>query len=365
MVIAFYIDEMNFRGVANSTYNFALNNEKILKNKSLIFFNKENKSNKLEMIKKFKKKFITIPISNFEEIENFEKKFKINYIYTQKGGERDKWVSKKIKTLVHCVYPQFLGEVHGFKYAFISKWLSKNFSNNKLDFIPYIVDIDKTKQNLKKKLKIKKNFTTLGYHGGESSFDINFIKDAILQTVKIRKDIFFVFLNVNKFCSHSRIKFLKGTSSERYKKKFINTCDGMIYGRSLGESFGLSCAEFSVVDKKIISYKFNRHRSHVYHTSKDIFLEYSSYKNLLNILLKFKFNRNKKYLCEYKKYNARIVMKIFEKVFLSNKPMKKITFLDYLYNLINHINMYKYYIKHKIYNHYYKFIESKLNITKA
>ena len=44
--------------------------------------------------------------------------------------------------------------------------------------------------------------------------------------------------------------------------------------------------------------------------------------------------------------------------------MKKIIFLDYLYNLINHINMYKYYIKHKIYNHYYKFIESKLNITK-
>lgn len=65
MVIAFYIDEMNFRGVANSTYNFALNNEKILKNRSLIFFNKENKSNKLEMIKKFKKKFTIIPISNY------------------------------------------------------------------------------------------------------------------------------------------------------------------------------------------------------------------------------------------------------------------------------------------------------------
>ena len=147
---------------------------------------------------------------------------------------------KKIKTLVHCVYPQFFG-----KFMVLNTLLFqngyKNFSNNKLDFIPYIVDIDKTKQNLKKKLKIKKNFTTLGYHGGESSFDINFIKDAILQTVKIRKDIFFVFLNVNKFCSHSRIKFLKGTSSERYKKKFINTCDGMIYGRSLESHLDLMC----------------------------------------------------------------------------------------------------------------------------
>ena len=33
MNIAFYIDEMNYRGVANSTYQFALQNKKILKNK--------------------------------------------------------------------------------------------------------------------------------------------------------------------------------------------------------------------------------------------------------------------------------------------------------------------------------------------
>ena len=28
------------------------------------------------------------------------------------------------------------------------------------------------------------------------------------------------------------------------KDHFLNTCDAMIYGRSLGESFGLSCGEF-------------------------------------------------------------------------------------------------------------------------
>ena len=44
MNIAFYIDEMNYRGVANSTYQFALQNQKILKNKSIIFFNKKKLS---------------------------------------------------------------------------------------------------------------------------------------------------------------------------------------------------------------------------------------------------------------------------------------------------------------------------------
>ena len=50
MNIAFYIDEMNYRGVANSTYQFALQNQKILKNKSIIFFNKKNYRNQKKRI---------------------------------------------------------------------------------------------------------------------------------------------------------------------------------------------------------------------------------------------------------------------------------------------------------------------------
>ena len=48
----------------------------------------------------------------------------------------------------------------------------------------------------------------------------------------------------------------------------------MIYGRSLGESFGLACAEFAVLDKPIISYKFNRHKSHKNSIPKEFFFEY-------------------------------------------------------------------------------------------
>ena len=38
MVIAFYVDEMNFRGIANSTYNYASLSKKYLKNNSIIFY---------------------------------------------------------------------------------------------------------------------------------------------------------------------------------------------------------------------------------------------------------------------------------------------------------------------------------------
>ena len=99
MQIAFYIDEMNLRGVANSTFKYAFYNEKILNNKSIIFYNKKNHRNLREVIIKFKKNFKIFGINNFENIDLYKKKLKIDYIYTQKSGEKDDWVSNNIKTL--------------------------------------------------------------------------------------------------------------------------------------------------------------------------------------------------------------------------------------------------------------------------
>ena len=361
MNIAFYIDEMNLRGVANSTYQYSFYNQKILKNKSIIFYNIKNLSNKKKVIIKFKKKFKVIGISNFLEIENYKRKLNIKYIYVQKGGERDYWISYKINTLVHSVYPQKLSEVHGFRYAFISEWLSTKFSNDKIPYVPYIVKVEKIKSNLRQILKIKKKQIVFGCHGGESSFDLKFVHDTLIDISNKRKDIVFLFLNIKKFCNHPRIIFLKGSFDEVYKKKFINTCDAMIYGRSLGESFGLACGEFSIQGKKIISYKFNRHKCHAYNLSKRNFIEYASRKELLNILINF----NKKYLIKLNKDNKYLdcsptkVMKLFNKVFLKESLDIKLSFFDYVVNFLSFMRMHYQYLRHKIYINYYRLFESK------
>ncbi len=359
MNIAFYIDEMNYRGVANQTFQLALNNRKILGNKSIIFYNKKNHRNKQDVIKKFKNKFPIIGVSEFKEIENFKEIYKINFLYTQKSGNKDNWNSKTIKTLIHAVYPQKITEKHGYSYAYISEWLSKNFSNRKVPFIPYIVEMHKTKNNLKKTLGIKKGNIVFGCHGGESSFDIRFVQDVLKKIVNVRKDITFIFLNINKFYNHPRIKFLKGTADEIFKKKFVNTCDAMIYARSLGESFGLSCGEFAIQDKPIISYKFNRHKSHKFNTTKKNFFEYSSYKKLYFLLKNFK--KNKKFVRKnkYKLYSSKKVMREFKNIFLSNKNEANFNLFDYMANYISFYKMHYFYLRHKLYNHYYNYFESK------
>lgn len=351
---------MNFRGVANSSYQYALKNIDILKNNSIIFYNKKNKSNKKEVIEKFRRKFKVYGIDKFSEINKYKKKLRIKYLYTQKSGTRDEWISNEIKTLVHSIYPQKLKEIHGYKYAYISEWLSTKYSNNKIPFVPYIVETENSNLNLKKKLKIKEKNLIFGCHGGESSFDMKFAQKAVLNIVKKRKDICFLFLNINKFCNHPQIKFLKGTSSEKTKREFINTCDAMIYGRSLGESFGLACGEFILQNKPIISYKFNRHRSHNFNVPKRYIYEYGSYMELIKILTKYKKNYDViKIDSKYKNYNGSKVMNIFSKVFLGNAISPKISFFDHITNLKNHLIMHYYYLRHKIYNHYFNLFESK------
>ena len=69
MIIAFYIEEMNYRGVANSIFLYSKYNEEILKNKSLIFYNTVNNRHKKFVLKKFKKKFKVIGVKNFSEID--------------------------------------------------------------------------------------------------------------------------------------------------------------------------------------------------------------------------------------------------------------------------------------------------------
>lgn len=363
MNIAFYIDEMNFRGVANSTYTYALNNKKILKNKSIIFYNKKNFRNKIEVIKKFKKKFISVGISNFKEIDLYKDKFKIHYIYTQKSGNKDSWTSKNIRTLIHAVYPQKINQIHGYRYAYASEWLSDKFSNNKIPFVPYVTENKKINKNLRSKFKIKKNDLVFGCHGGDSSFDMKFVQNSVLNIAKNRKDVFFLFLNINKFCDHPRVIFLKGTSNEGLKKKFINSCDAMLYGRSLGESFGLACAEFAVLSKDILSYKFNRHRCHKYNLPKKNYFEYSSY-NSLNLLLSNYIKRNlkSKYKSKYAFYTTKKVMKDFNNIFLKKENTIKISFYDLFINYYNHLKMYYFYLRHKIYNHYFNYFYLKFFI---
>lgn len=351
--VGFYLRELNFRGIANSIYIYAKNNQKILKNKSIIFYNSTALDNRIEAIKEFKKKFKTIKVSSLHDLERINKNLKLDYIYFQRDGAKDKIV-KNTKNIIHAVFPQNIFQYHGSSYAFISRWLSKTCSNNKFSYAPLPVQLLKNNQNLRAKLKIPKNAKVLGYHGGETSFDLNFVRDVIKKVVEQNKNIYFLFMNIKKFFNHKRVIFIKGTFNQSQKVKFINSCDAMLHARSLGESFGLSCAEFAIKNKPIFTYGYCRQRAH-FEICKNNIIPYYSYGDLnLKIL---NFNKNKKYNSKSleKELSEKNTIKIFEKVFLNKKQQKVSTnIIDYIIVFIFLLQRNYFYFRHKIYTNFYK-----------
>ena len=351
--VGFYLRELNFRGIANSIFIYAKNNQTILKNKSIIFYNSTALDNKPEAIKEFKKKFKTIKISSLSELEKINKNLKLDFIYFQRDGAKDEIVNNS-KNIIHAVFPQNPFQYHGSNYAFISKWLSKTCSNNKFPFAPLPVQLIKNNQNLRNKLKIPKSAKVFGYHGGETSFDLIFVRDAIKKVVKENKNIYFLFMNIRKFYNHKKVIFIKGSFNQSQKVKFINTCDAMLHARSLGESFGLSCAEFAIKNKPILTYGYCRQRAH-FEICKNNIIPYYSYKDLNKKIINF--NKNKKYNSNSLKneLSEKKTIKIFKKILLSKKQQKKpLNTIDYIIVAFFFLQKNYFYIRNKIYINFYK-----------
>ena len=88
-------------------------------------------------------------------------------------------------------------------------------------------------------------------------YSISYITNLTTMGIKnyIHSDTncYFLFMNTQKFYEHPRIIYLDKNLDLQYKSKFINTCDAMIHARDMGETFGLSIAEFSIKNKPIIT----------------------------------------------------------------------------------------------------------------
>ena len=352
--IGFYLNEINFRGVCNSVYLFAKNNERILKNKSIIFYWGGSSDNQAEVVKIFKKKFKLIKVKNFNELERISKNLKLDYCYFQRTGFKD-YLLKNTRNIIHAVFPE-KSKYHGYRYAFVSGWLSKVCSNNQYPYLPLPVKLLKNNQNLRNKLKIPKNAKVFGYHGGETSFDLIFVRDAVKKLVKQNKNIYFLFMNIKKFFNHKKIIFIKGTFNQTQKVKFINTCDAMLHARSLGESFGLSCAEFTIKNKPILTYGYCRQRAH-FEICKNNIIPYYSYKDLNTKILNFK--KNKKYNSGNLKneLSEKKTIKIFKKILLNKKQQKRsLNIIDYIIVAFFFLQKNYFYIRNKVYINFYKIL---------
>ena len=226
-----------------------------------------------------------------------------------------------VKNLVHSIFQ--INEPHGDVYAYISNWLANKMSNGNLPYVPHIVDILKHdhNQNYREILGIPENATVYGYYGGLDSFNIDFAKQAVQDVAYNNPDIFFLFMNSEKFCDLPNTIFIDGTTDYEKKIGFINTCDACLHARNTGESFGLTVAEFSSKNKPVITTthctEYNCDMAHIEMLG-DKSILYTDYNSLVHILTNLKIYTAKHTDWNaYREFSPEKVMTRFNQIFLT------------------------------------------------
>jgi hypothetical protein len=319
MNIGFFVRHFTERGTEVAIYDYAKYNEEILHNKSYIICftqemqQKNNFPNERCSYDKFKNNFQIIEIQTIDDMKNIIKDLNLSFFYTLTGGGADiyQFNNKNIwgncKTIKHCVFETNYPE--GDFYISISHMLNcKN--NTNIPVIPHIVRLPLNNENLKNELQIPQNSVVFGRYGGFNEFNVNIAHNAIIEYINSNKNCYFLFMNTKKFYEHPRIIYLDLNLDLNYKTKFINTCDAMIHARQMGETFGLSIAEFSSKNKPIITCKCGD-LEHI-RILEDKALLYNSKEELINIFRNIKIIKNTR--CDwnaYKLYSPNYVMSLF------------------------------------------------------
>ena len=312
MKIVFHDNALCMWGTSVALYDFAFYCKYLLGFDCSILYNQNHTANNKNVIEKFKKEFISVnSYTNFVEMQNIISAEKADAFFMIKSGVYDNIISHSCKNWIFAVAP-YTDEKYGDKFYMGSKWLSE--VSNGIDYIPHMVNLPDHNDNMREELGIPRNSIVFGRNGGYESFDIDFVKKCVIDSLDKSNNIYYLFQSTNKFINHERVIYIEANTNLYNKVKFINTCDALLHARQLGESFGLTCAEFSSKNKPVITWLGSKERNHIL-SLKDKGLFYNDYNALMQIILSFEPNNSKDWNC-YKDSYPEAVMTKFKKLYL-------------------------------------------------
>ena len=255
MKILFHVKTLNYRGVTNSTIDYAYYNQTVLGNESVIAYDKNfdasqglDIGSKEEVVNRVSSMFKVIPLQHFSHLNKIAENFDV--VYTQKAGHTDDQMVYTTRHAVHAVFQYY--QPHGTSYAYISEWLSKEIektvANKPIPFVPYVVNLpplsSHARKTIRSSLGIPENAFVIGRLGGLMTFDIEFVNRMLPVVCDMFPNLYFLLPNTNQRYTHRQMVYCAPFFGVDKKSEFISACDAGIHGRTLGESFGLGICEF-------------------------------------------------------------------------------------------------------------------------
>jgi len=333
MKVLFQCEQLNYRGTTNSILDYAHYNQQILGNESVIVYSAKDPAgvdtgSAPEVIETFKNKFQVLTYDSHEHLNDIASKF--DFCYSQRAGLKHNMNSSEMLPIinttkfgVHSVFQWY--DPHGDVYSYISEWLSDTIKEYyKLEspppFVPYIVDLPKPNYDVRAHLGIPKDALVIGRHGGFNTFDIEFVHKTVKRVAEERKDIVFLFANTARFCDQPNVLFLQPFFGQQQKSNFINACDAMLHGRTLGESFGLSIAESLFFNKPVLSWSGGFDRNHVKMLNQFDLLYGDDESDVYSKILGLRDRAPRDYKSIVEPFSPKNVMEKFRETFLDPLP---------------------------------------------
>jgi hypothetical protein len=330
MKVLFHAEQLNYRGTTNSILEYARYNQEILGNESIIVYSQETPEgvdvgSVPEVVDQVKSQYKTLTYQDNDHLNRLAADY--DFFYSQRAGEKvDSHTQRKnaiidtTKFGVHCVFQWY--DPHGDVYAYISEWMSKKIAQSygvekPIPWVPYVVKMPEPNFDTRAFFNIPKDKFVVGRHGGYNTLDIKQTIDAIIKIVETRDDIVFLLANTKPFYEHRNIIYAPPFFGQQQKANYIGACDMMLHGRFLGESFGLSIAEFLYQNKPVLAWNGGFDQNHI-QTLKPFDLLYSpDVDEICQRIINLKENPRKLYykgaVDRYSPYN---VMQQFKRVFL-------------------------------------------------
>lgn len=315
MRVLFHANTLNYRGTTVAVTDYAKYNQEILGNESVIAYNaslgyEKDMGSEQAVVDELKKKFNVVGYRE-GDLEGIISKEQVDTAYFIRAGQKEP-LPKNCKTAVHAVF-QF-NEPHGDKYAYISRWLSEEMSQNQHPYVPHIVNLPNPTSTYRQALGLE-NKIVIGRLGGYYTFDINGIKNYIKTLVEKDDRFVFLFVGTEPFIDHPNVRFINEIHDLQKKSNFIETCDCMLHARQRGESFGLSIAEFLSLNKPVLAWNGGHDKNHL-DMLKDSGTLYNN-EDDLNYILNNLGDFNQNWSDRVKDFKPEPVMKKFNEVFLT------------------------------------------------
>jgi len=255
MKVAFHTNTLFFRGSENALWDYAVLNETVLGNRSIICFRESPELATSPVAARWRSRFPVLAYRSKRDLSEKLREAGAEVLYMIKPGLYDGMVVEGVRNCVHAMY--LTEEFHGDSFAFVSRWMSRAATGREESYVPHYVPRFESTENLRAQLGIPAGARVFGRHGAADTFNIPFAKKAVLAHARRNPDDHFVFLNTHPMdpCGDTlpNLHHLPATIDVEEKARFLATCDAMLHAQESGETFGLAIAEFAVLGKPVIT----------------------------------------------------------------------------------------------------------------